>query len=238
MGKPLNLVGERFGRLLVQEREGTDAGGNSTWWCLCLCGNRKVVDAQSLRNGGTKSCGCLRLEGRKAKDRVGEKFGKLTILERIKGGYRCECECGQTTEVEDPNWGIIKSCSRSCGAEKLPTGVAARNAVLLGYKRQATATNREWGISDKRFFELTQCDCHYCGRKPSSVSTCGKTTGAFVYNGIDRKDNVLGYIEGNVLPCCGFCNRLKRHHPYEDFMAFILRAGTFQLQNATIRASI
>src|SRR5208282_409430 len=154
MGKALDLIGERFGRLVVKERAGTDAGGNSTWWVLCDCGIKKVVDAQSLRNSGTKSCGCLRLEGRIAKDHVGEKFGKLTIVKRIKGGYRCQCDCGQTTEVDDSNWGVIKSCSRSCGAEKLPPGVAAKNTVLFGYKRQATATNREWAISDERFFEL------------------------------------------------------------------------------------
>ncbi len=234
----LNLVGERFGRLVVQEREGTDVGGNSTWWCLCDCGIRKVVNAQSLRGGGNKSCGCLRLEGRKPKDRVGEKFGKLTIIHRVKGGYFCSCECGGTTEVLDPNWGVTKSCSRSCGADKLPSGIAAKNAVLLGYKRQAVVTNREWGISDQRFFDLTKCNCHYCGRAPASISVCGKTTGQFVYNGVDRKDNALGYVEGNVLPCCGFCNRLKRHHSYKEFMAFILQAGAYQLSKNTIGASL
>ncbi len=237
MGR-LNLVGERFGRLEVLERTGTDNGGNSTWRVRCDCGTEKVVDAQSLRGGGTRSCGCLRLEGRKAKDRTGERFGKLTIIERIKGGYRCVCECGNTTKVDDPNWGIIKSCSRTCGADKLPPGVAAKNNVLAGYKRSAAASGREWGISDERFFELTQLNCHYCGRPPSNVNTSGKSTGKFVYNGVDRKNNDLGYIEGNVVTCCGFCNLLKRHHSYEDFLGFIFRAGSYQLNNSTIGASI
>ena len=234
----LNLVGERFGRLEVQSRKGTDAGGNSTWWVLCDCGTKKIVDAQSLRSGATKSCGCLRLEGRKAKDRTGEKFGKLTIQERIPGGYRCLCECGQTTEVDDPNWCVTQSCSRSCGAEKSPPGIAARFAVLRGYRRGAKDSNREWLLSDEQFFTLTQQRCHYCGQLPSTVSISGKTTGQFVYNGVDRKDNSQGYKEGNVVPCCGFCNKLKRHYPYEDFIAFIHRAGAFQLQNNTIGASI
>lgn len=63
--KPINLTGQRFGRLLVMER-GPNAGqGTSTksrWQCTCDCGNTTLVYSSALRGGLTKSCGCWRVE--------------------------------------------------------------------------------------------------------------------------------------------------------------------------------
>lgn len=57
--KALNLVGKRFGFLLVIERKGSDEKGQSLWLCRCDCGTEKVVRGHDLK-GGTKSCGCSR----------------------------------------------------------------------------------------------------------------------------------------------------------------------------------
>jgi hypothetical protein len=53
-----DLTNQKFGRLTVIERAGS-AGNQSTWKCLCECGNEKIVRSSSLRCGDTKSCGCL-----------------------------------------------------------------------------------------------------------------------------------------------------------------------------------
>ena len=59
-------IGERFGRLTVIERAESYINPNGTprtaWKCKCDCGNEVVVLAQSLSNGATKSCGCLKKE--------------------------------------------------------------------------------------------------------------------------------------------------------------------------------
>jgi hypothetical protein len=61
-----NLVGKRFGRLLVLESAGKNKWGNHQWKCQCDCGNITYVLTGSLReNSSTKSCGCLRQENRK-----------------------------------------------------------------------------------------------------------------------------------------------------------------------------
>lgn len=57
--KALDLVGKRFGSLLVIERKGSDEKGQSLWFCRCDCGTEKVVRGHDLK-GGTKSCGCSR----------------------------------------------------------------------------------------------------------------------------------------------------------------------------------
>lgn len=56
--RAVNMVGERFGRLLVSERAGT-VGGKSAWLCLCDCGGHTVTQRSNLTSGHTQSCGCL-----------------------------------------------------------------------------------------------------------------------------------------------------------------------------------
>lgn len=58
----LNLTGKRFGRLLVLGDNEKRKRGNVLWECLCDCGNKKITYGFSLRNGVTKSCGCLAKE--------------------------------------------------------------------------------------------------------------------------------------------------------------------------------
>jgi len=58
----LDLVGERFGRLIVIKYDGKDKYGKSLFLCKCDCGNEKVVRGSELTNGDTKSCGCYRRE--------------------------------------------------------------------------------------------------------------------------------------------------------------------------------
>jgi len=50
------ITGQRFGRLTVLKWIG---GYGSKWLCRCDCGNEKQVKSSLLRNGHTRSCGCL-----------------------------------------------------------------------------------------------------------------------------------------------------------------------------------
>ena len=60
MRKVENLVGKRFGRLIVISR---NYSKNSTAWnCLCDCGNTSISWSTSLKGGQAKSCGCLQKE--------------------------------------------------------------------------------------------------------------------------------------------------------------------------------
>lgn len=61
-GKLIDLTRRKFGRLVAEYRNGTHKTGEAKWHCLCDCGNSKDIVGQSLRNGDTKSCGCLAKE--------------------------------------------------------------------------------------------------------------------------------------------------------------------------------
>lgn len=54
----IDLTDKAFGRLHVICRE-ENRGRQTMWRCRCDCGNEVTVAAAHLRNGHTKSCGCL-----------------------------------------------------------------------------------------------------------------------------------------------------------------------------------
>ncbi len=57
-GVRIDMAGQRFGRLLVlHAAESRD--GRAYWTCSCDCGREAVVRGKYLRNGRTRSCGCL-----------------------------------------------------------------------------------------------------------------------------------------------------------------------------------
>ena len=63
MGKFIDLIGQRFGRLTVLSRQGS-IGQKVAWLCLCDCGNKRVIISEKLKTGRTKSCGCFQTEQR------------------------------------------------------------------------------------------------------------------------------------------------------------------------------
>lgn len=59
MGKFIDLVGKKFGKLTVIKYAGKDKFGTSLWLCKCECGNKKIIRSSDFKNGKTKSCGCI-----------------------------------------------------------------------------------------------------------------------------------------------------------------------------------
>jgi hypothetical protein len=56
----IDLTGRRFHRLTVVSMD-TDRG-RLMWRCRCDCGNERIVRGDCLKDGNTKSCGCLLME--------------------------------------------------------------------------------------------------------------------------------------------------------------------------------
>lgn len=60
-GRVRNLLGQRFGRLMVEERL-PSIKGHSHWRCTCDCGETTSPETNQLLSGKTQSCGCLQRE--------------------------------------------------------------------------------------------------------------------------------------------------------------------------------
>lgn len=89
MPKKNDLIGKRFGKLVIVERTENDRWGKTMYVCQCDCGRKKVVAWRSLRDGNTKSCGCLYENQRKAVTKHGM---HNTRLYRIWRDMRQRCE--------------------------------------------------------------------------------------------------------------------------------------------------
>lgn len=66
MSRFIDLTGQKFNRLTVLKRADdyiSPKGQHKLQWlCKCDCGNEIIVQGNSLKNGVTKSCGCLNKE--------------------------------------------------------------------------------------------------------------------------------------------------------------------------------
>lgn len=84
----LNLVGKRFGRLLVIKDAGTrhrqKNHSESMWLCKCDCGNSKIITGSNLKTGDSTSCGCYNKERIKETKTIPEKEHRIN---RIIGIY-------------------------------------------------------------------------------------------------------------------------------------------------------
>lgn len=86
----IDISGQRFGYLTVIDRAesvGSDRG--LRWNCQCDCGKQVIVPSARLRQGKTKSCGCMQ------KQIIAEKMTKHgmrdTRLYRIWCGMKARC---------------------------------------------------------------------------------------------------------------------------------------------------
>lgn len=70
----LDLTGQRYGRLFVLH-EVERRGAARMWKCLCDCGSEKIVSANNMRRGLTRSCGCLAKETTKERSTIHGSYG-------------------------------------------------------------------------------------------------------------------------------------------------------------------
>lgn len=234
-------VGERFGRLTIVEYVGYSKLRHM-YNVKCDCGNTKQINSSNiLCRNGTKSCGCLK-KGKvspKFIDLTGRRFGKLVVLSRSHTSrnkkevfWDCQCDCGTKSTVKGSH--LRGDHSRSCGCQKggkpglnaLPDSLGAFNSSYCQYRNSAGRRNRVFNLTKDEFRKITQSPCFYCGSPPSNIYTL--TTGRYVYNGIDRKDNDVGYILENCVPCCEICNKAKRGMPFDEFLDWIRRLVEYQ----------
>ena len=165
-------------------------------------------------------------------DMVGHHFGNMTVVSRAENGWgggtrlNCKCDCGKPFIVYASR--VRSGASRQCKDCRynqlainfsLPNGESGKNRALRNIQKGAEYRKLTWGLSDKEAYQIMNLSCHYCGLPPSNIVKGRKYAGDFVYSGIDRRNNGLGYIHGNCVPCCKKCNYWKRELTEADFLA-------------------
>lgn len=91
------MIGQKFGRLTVDSLAYVGARYAKFWNCTCECGNTHVVRGDKLKNGNTKSCGCLGAET-KTSAHIKAKLDRRKVTRRIYDRIKARCE--GTTSVD------------------------------------------------------------------------------------------------------------------------------------------
>ena len=81
------IIGNKYGRLLVLRQEGKNKFGIKLYVCACDCGNIKSIVKGALTAGRTRSCGCLLSEGNGNRKHGERKTRLYSIWNGMK--YRC-----------------------------------------------------------------------------------------------------------------------------------------------------
>lgn len=111
--------GTQFGSLTVI-KEVAKSGQHRMMLCECKCGNKRSYRLGNLRNGTSKTCGCSRKRRTLDKSLIGQKFGKLTVKDRLDdypnstiSRWLCVCVCDKEVKVLVNN--LRTGATRSCG---------------------------------------------------------------------------------------------------------------------------
>lgn len=113
-----NCVGQKFGKLTIIEETQERRNSNVVWKCQCECGAISYKTIHEVKRGACLNC------AKNKKDITGQKFGKLTVIERagsdkVQSLWRCKCECGNEIIVK---MGELKvGRATSCGCSKRDT---------------------------------------------------------------------------------------------------------------------
>ena len=77
-GKFENLSGQKFGKWNVLDEHKSD-GRTTFWLCECECGTQRFVRSHTLKNGTSKSCGCIQATHRDSRSRL---YGVWSAMKR------------------------------------------------------------------------------------------------------------------------------------------------------------
>lgn len=185
-------------------------------------------------------------------------FKKITVLSmsenKDKQGkilWNCVCECGTKMLVRPYS---LKRGLESCGcaqnirSRKLNVGL---NQKFSSYKRDARVRNLEFKLSFEEFSKLLTGNCSYCGQEPKEWNPYLKENGKYSStgeklnkeyvkrltikkNGIDRKDNSIGYTNNNCASCCETCNMMKKSLGDQEFLEHINKIYNHSIDNNSL----
>lgn len=107
-----DLTGQRFGRLVCLSWESRQMTSRREifWEVVCDCGAVKWVKSQSLKNGKTVSCGCLKNE--KAGDRIRTHGLSKSPEYHVYKGIKKRCYNSSSKSYEDYGGRGIEVCDR------------------------------------------------------------------------------------------------------------------------------
>jgi hypothetical protein len=139
----IDMTGKKYGKWTVLSH-----ARDKRWNCRCDCGTEKEVEGLTLRDGRSKSCGCL------ANERpclLGQRFHRLTVIsdpffyeDDRRTHYRCKCDCGNEKDFlgSTLRYGVVQSCGCLSIAHVRAHGEASPNKETPEYRSWSSMRSR------------------------------------------------------------------------------------------------
>jgi hypothetical protein len=122
------------------------------------------------------------------------------------------CYCGTSFEKFQTRYNKYSQSCKHCSSQQKKNDDKRSSRVrnyaverkkniaraLREYTKRATKKNLEFTLTQEEFTQLVSSHCYYCSAFNEEEVI-----------GIDRVDNIVGYIYPNVAPACWNCNRIK-----------------------------
>lgn len=198
-------TGNVYGRLIVISLSGKDNRGQCVWLCRCSCGNEKIVKGEKLRQGQTKSCGCLRREITSALTKLSPEE-----IDRRKSQPRKCSKCGNLfppQEFKNLRHHRCKKC------------VAEYSKKRLFGKHRFVALRDKYGLGEDDYrliLEKQNGVCVICGGvNPNNRHLC-------VDHDHSKGKKEIGFIRGLL---CDGCN--KGIGNFKDSPLFLRNAANY-----------
>ena len=161
------------------------------------------VHLQNTRQWKKKNAERVKAYNKKYYAQNKEKFAKRA-RKLIKDGYYKEWYKNNKFNHNE----AVKKWKRN-NPEKAKQYSDKSNRTLRGlwrrYRQSANRYDRDFNLTMEEFEKIVTQPCLYCGDEEER------------WRGVDRFDNSKGYIKGNCVPCCTWCNYIKRDRSVEEF---------------------
>jgi hypothetical protein len=167
-----------------------------------------------------------RAEGADSKSRKGDTSSK----------WICKCSCALQTVRVISRRSLLAGRSKSCGCLRIemnreqaksirrPGIESPLRKMIRTYKWNAEKRGLPFELTEEFFLSVITKACFYCGREPAQIRKTIRGTDKehlLICNGIDRVNNKIGYLESNVVACCGTCNGMKMDKTKSQFLNHI-----------------
>jgi len=144
-------------------------------------------------------------------------FGLRAIHKEIDGIECKKCSrCKNWQPISEfytlvGNKDMLHSQCRQCCREQIWHSPHGR---YVAYRNRAKQDNRKFKLSEEEFHQITSHNCFFCGMPHEKM-------------GIDRLDSSKGYIAENCVPCCKYCNYMKRERSTLEFIRHCIKIAAY-----------
>lgn len=221
-----DISGKKFNMLTALKRSNNKSSRGAVWTCKCDCGGVKDVVSAELKSGNVKSCGCIKYRGLVIGQNLRKKNENITTCP----------ECNIHFHVKPS---ILKRSSFVCCSMKCKNAYLSKNTQKIGNSKNRSDVER---FFDEKATRLKSSAKKRGKEFDESVNGYAlndlwlKQDGKCFYSGIDmnfdpldkirlvsvdRVDNSIGYVPGNIVLCTYAFNSFKFNLTHEEVIKFV-----------------